>query len=128
MIMKKTHYIHGCSKGKHRSSYGWNIGEAVNDMSKVDCKDCLNVITRKRLKPRDAFPDCPTFVVTAEGRWKAEGHPDGCHLVFNCPVCGRKIAHGGYFENVGGGDGLRSSHCNCWEKGYYIREKAVTYS
>lgn len=119
---KKTHYIHGCDRGKYRSCYGTGVGPVTSDMSAVTCKTCLKIINKKKLQPKENFPEIPIFDVTAEGCWKTDDSKFGCHLVFTCPVCGTGIAHGGYYGKIGAADGHRTSHCLCWKKGYYIRE------
>jgi hypothetical protein len=119
----KTHYIHGCHLARYADViHAINVGPVVSDIAKVTCKACIKIIKKRNLKPRDAFPEIPTFDVTAEGWWQNPGSPPGCHLTFTCPVCGEKIVHGGYFDNPGAADGHRVSHCGCWEEGYYIRE------
>jgi hypothetical protein len=122
---RKTHYIHGCDRGRNKTLYGIRIGPVTSDLSEVDCKNCLKVIKKKNLQPRICFPEVPTFDVVAEGRYRNLGCPDsGCYLVFNCPVCGKKNIHGGYYGKIGEADGHRNPHCDCWEEGYYIREIA----
>lgn len=71
--------------------------------------------------------DIPTFEVKAKGKFfygpDSEGHRGkGCYLVFNCPKCKSHIAHGGVYGKKGEADGHRVSHCDCWPKGYYIKE------
>lgn len=98
-------------------------GAVTREMSEVTCKVCLKRITRHNLRPKSEFPAIPTFDVVAEGWFSCgPGRKRGCHLVFRCPVCGQKISHGGWFKDLGAADGHRASHCNCWPKGYYIRE------
>ncbi len=70
----------------------------------------------------------PIMAVRAEGRFKypvpsEDGtYNEGCHLVFECPKCSAYISHGGTYGKVGAGDGHRCSHCDCWPKGYYLKE------
>lgn len=70
-----------------------------------------------------SFQDVPTFKVRASGGpFYYDSGPPGCHLVFRCPECDRKIYHGGVYRQKGKADGHRHSHCECWPRGYYIRE------
>ncbi len=69
----------------------------------------------------------PIFAVVAVGRFRQYGAysvrlVDGCHLVFHCPRCKIRIAHGGTYGKPGDGDGHRCAHCACWPNGYYLRE------
>lgn len=121
--MTKTHYIHGCDKGKNSNFYGMGVGRVTSDLSQVDCKSCANIIKKHNLKPRDLFPEKPTFDVVATGCWRnAPNEEAQCHLSFKCPVCGKINLHGGYFNKIGAADGERGAHCGCWKKGYFIRE------
>ena len=58
------------------------------------------------------------YKITRDGR----KYPDGCHLVFKCPVCGKENVHGGHYKNKGAADGHRVSHCGCWPDGYNLEE------
>ena len=117
----KTHYKYGCYIGQWGITPSLMHIEATDDMNKVTCGSCLNIIRKKNLQPRSNFPERPTFDVVAEGHWKYKDI-DSCHLVFNCPVCGMKIRHGGRYGQLGKADGHRVAHCQCWEHGYYIHE------
>ena len=71
----------------------------------------------------------PIFTVKAElgpirypKRSDGTRSPNGCYLVFRCPKCGQENNHGGVFNELGAGDGHRVSHCECWPRGYYIKE------
>ena len=70
----------------------------------------------------------PIFKVKAKGdfRYAVAGKDGkrlrGCHLVFKCPKCKNKNYHGGTYGKKGDGDGHRYSHCQCWPRGYYLRE------
>lgn len=66
----------------------------------------------------------PIFNVKPEGRFTGFGEDkaEGCQLVFWCPICRQKRHHGGYYGQKGKADGHRTSHCQCWPHGYYIRE------
>jgi len=94
----------------------------------VTCAACRRLIVSRGLQERSAFPDVPTFTCTPEGHWRnplrpdGTRAPDGCHLVFTCPVCGQRNLHGGAYGKPGYGDGHRAAHCLCWPRGYYLRE------
>jgi hypothetical protein len=118
MQKKSTHYKHGCNIGR----YGQDEERKTDNLNSVTCKKCLGIIRAKGLKARSDFDEVPTFDVKPEGRFKHRGADDGCSLVFQCPVCGVKISHGGYYGQPGKADGHRASHCQCWEHGYFIRE------
>ena len=70
----------------------------------------------------------PIFGVVPQGRFRypvpnRDGkHTIGCYLVFICPGCHLEICHTGTYRKPGDGDGHRERHCNCWLRGYYIRE------
>jgi hypothetical protein len=106
-------------------TYGtsWNTTSRLDD---VTCRICLRAIARLGLRPREEFPDVPTFEVRPEGRFRCQSGGWGCYLVFRCPVCGHENNHGGSYDRPGEGDGHRVSHCGCWEGGYYIREVRST--
>jgi len=70
----------------------------------------------------------PIFGAVAQGRFRYPA-PDqtgkrhvGCYLIFICPSCRGEICHGGCYGKPGEGNGHRQPHCNCWRRGYYIRE------
>ncbi len=78
----KTHYIHGCPKGRIPEGHGYP--PVTSELSKVDCKNCLRQIAQRKLQPRSNFPEIPTFDVKVEDRY---------YYVFRCPVCRTKITH-----------------------------------
>lgn len=47
---------------------------------------------------------------------------------FVCPKCSKANTHGTCGKSVGGGDGHRVSHCECWPNGYYVKERTVNAS
>lgn len=107
--MSKVHF------GRGFYSPCGNLGatpKLTMDHRMVTCKSCLAYIRRHGLEARGRFEEVPTFEVVRERR----------QLVFRCPCCGRVIRHGGGLA-VGEGDGHRTSHCGCWERGYFIREE-----
>jgi hypothetical protein len=122
LIMKKTHYKHGCSLGRWSEIHANDTGPVVKTIEEVTCKNCISVIRKRGLKNRSEFPEIPTFEVIASGRFKYPRGKTGCHLSFTCPACGSKNSHGGEYEKIGEGDGHRVSHCGCWKKGYFIKE------
>jgi len=78
--------------------------------------------------PMELRDGIPVFMVTAERvpnrrcRLYTTTGVEVCRLVFTCPQCGRSNSHGGTWGNIGDGDGHRVSHCDCWPKGYFLRE------
>lgn len=115
----------------HYARIDCRIGSpTTNDKSQVTCGICLRRLAKLVLIPgpieyRDGIP---VFACEPKGRWRnplmSDGTrlPDGCYLVFTCPLCGTQLAHGGIYGKPGDGDGHRSAHCNCWPNGYYLRE------
>lgn len=123
--MSKTHYVHGCDRGRNPHYYPGRTVSVTSEISEVDCKSCLKRIEKYDLKPRHLFPDVPTFEVIAKGcHVSREREKPGCNLVFQCPVCGTRNAHGGYYGEIGAADGHRVSHCRCWKDGYNLKEIA----
>jgi hypothetical protein len=95
----------------------------TTNLAGVTCRLCRAYIDRHGLRPRDEFPQVPTFDVLAVGKFRSAGSW-GTHLEFTCPVCGILNRHGRAWgpDEFGSGDGGRVSHCGCWERGYRIRE------
>ena len=113
---KSLHYVQqaACSIGRYLDG-----ATCVDDVDRVTCKSCLEIINNRGLKSRSRFPEIPTFEVATEN-WQhrlRDGTVDrGCQLTFTCPVCGKENYHGGSY-------GHRVSHCDCWSKGYNLKEK-----
>lgn len=92
--------------------------------------DCTDTITEKKASKAGvsvnpvaiALDGIPIMEVKAEGSFLYPGGKRGCHLVFKCPKCRRKIHHGGTYGKKGDGDGHRCAHCGCWPRGYYLKE------
>ena len=101
-----VHYLFtGCLKSRRRKKKF----EFATKINEVTCPQCLNIINRKGLVGRDHFPKVPTFEVKIK---------DGV-AVFICPVCGKENRHG-----PGSGGPFCDhvvSHCDCWDRGYYIQ-------
>jgi hypothetical protein len=114
----KTHY------GPSPCGYGRFLAKTssrrTQNPADVTCGACQRRIAHWGLQPRTDFPDLPTFNVVAGERYDAP-HV-GCTVSFRCPVCGRVNTHGRPGGTVGGGDGHRVAHCDCWSNGYVIRE------
>lgn len=69
----------------------------------------------------------PIVEVRAEGEpyrtyGDERGERSGIHLAFHCPKCGKTNLHGGRYREPGACDGHRLSHCDCWPRGYHLRE------
>lgn len=85
----------------------WRVGTRTTETpSEVTCKDCLRQIRRLGIRPRDQFPEVPTFDVTVA---------DDVHVRFRCPICGVEHWH----SHV---PGHRVAHCLCWPRGYVLAE------
>ncbi len=95
----------------------------TTNLADVTYRRCRSYIDRNGLRPRDEFPQVPTFDVLAVGKFRSAGSW-GTHLVFACPVCGIVNRHGRTWgpDEFGSGDGGRVAHCQCWQHGYILRE------
>jgi len=101
----KNHYeFGGCFRSKESFRKFVRI-PVTKKISEVSCRQCLDRIKRKKLVDRSTFPEVPIF--------EAEGKV-GSQAWFTCPVCGKRNTHGK-------GDGHVTSHCDCWEKGYFFK-------
>ena len=119
--MKKIHFKHGCVRGRYATVY--SDTKLSESRTEVTCKICLDFLSKHNLRDRSEFEEIPTFDVVASGDFYYAGSSNrGCHLTFDCPVCGKINSHGGEYGILGGGDGHRCSHCECWKDGYYIHE------
>lgn len=113
----KIHYKYApCAHGRYFAS-----ARLADHISGVTCGACIQRYDKLGLRPIDNYGHIPLFDVVA-----GEPFPNGrgTHLVFRCPVCGRKNVHGRPGLQVGNGDGYRVSHCRCWGS-YIIREREV---
>ncbi|RLB76237.1 MAG: hypothetical protein DRH24_18230, partial [Deltaproteobacteria bacterium] len=97
----KTHYRKGC-RFAISPYFKTNKTIITDDLTKVTCGLCLQIIKEYYLVPRSEFSKIPTF--------QAKLSDSGKQLSFTCPVCGRRNVHGSI-------SGHHSSHCGCWEKG-----------
>lgn len=114
---KAVHFFRGCYKTKQGESF--YLVPVTRELKEVTCCKCIDLILKRKLKPRTDFSEVPIFEVVSKKRKNGMGT---CDLVFNCPCCGKKNFHSGEQGNVGAADGHRISHCSCWVDGYYIRE------
>lgn len=110
----KTHYRYApCAHGRYFSH-----AHLADSIEAVTCGACRLRYAKLGLQPITNYSHVPLFDVVA-GTPYDNGR--GCHVVFHCPVCGRKNIHGRPGNQIGGGDGPRVSHCQCWGS-YIIRE------
>lgn len=144
-------YVHACGK----TFDDGRDGDPVAGIEICECGLCLKLRTqwarldthkeervtfKKKLTilnghNHKAFMDSikdviPTFTVMARDMFEYAPGADGtckqgCHLTFTCPICKGVNNHRGIYDEIGKGDGHRCSHCDCWPKGYYIKEVAV---
>jgi hypothetical protein len=108
-VWRATHLVGGCRHAPLPEARTTEVSALVT------CRVCDRVIRRTMLRPKSEFPPMPTFEA-----WPENG-PRGFRLVFRCPVCGKRNAHGGDKSHPGAGDGPRGSHCQCWSC-YQIEE------
>lgn len=128
MLRAAEHLRHSADAIREAGGIARDVGDL--DRAVVYIRRVLLILERRVAKiDEHAWPkvwsgEIPTFHVKARGGpFKNAGADlDGCHLVFECPVCEAKNVHGGTLGRKGFNDGHRLSHCPCWPNGYYIKE------